>query len=409
MTMIVQKYGGTSIADVDKIKRAARRVCAARRADCDVVVVVSAVGKATDRLIEMAEEVCDAPPRRELDMLLATGEQVSIALMAMALQSDGCEAVSYTGGQIAIRTDTAFSSARIRSIDVQRIRRDCEAGRVVIVAGFQGVTEEGEITTLGRGGSDITAVALAAVLDADACELYTDVAGVFTCDPRIVPNARRLDRISYEEMFEMASTGSGIIHPRAVLFGMKYGVPIHIRHSQQEGEGTYVVQETPAMEDILISGVALKPEIGRVTLSIVPHKPGVVAAVFSAIAEADILVDDIIQNEITRDTATISFTVEHADLADVKPIVESLCAKVGGELTIDVGLAKVSAVGVGMKSHAGVAAKMFQALAEANINIANITTSEIKISVIIDKADGEAAALAIHNAFGLDRSGACRE
>ncbi|TVQ78954.1 MAG: aspartate kinase [Phycisphaeraceae bacterium] len=427
MGIVVQKFGGSSVADVERMRRCSRWVMRAVDAGHRVVVVVSAMGKATDRLVELAEEAWSGPgtmafergeggevrvkpgsgpPRREVDMLLSTGEQVSIAAMSIVLEAQGQPAISFTGRQIGMTTDASHTRARIESIDAGAIRKQLDAGRVVVVAGFQGVTPEGEITTLGRGGSDTTAVALAAALGAEACEIYTDVDGVYTADPRIVPNARRIDWISYEAMLEMAALGAKVMHPRAVQFGARYGVPILVLHSQQEGPGTLISERIEGMEKIEVAGVAIKADLGRVTLTGLPNKPGVAAAIFAMLADHQILVDDIIQTVVPNgeggSAVTVSFTVEHSDLADLPPVMDKVLEAVGGgKSTIDVGFSKVSAVGVGIRSHAAVAAVMFRALADAGINIANITTSEIKVCTIVEKADGERALRAIHDAFGL--------
>jgi aspartate kinase len=405
MPTIVQKFGGTSVADPARIMRCAQRVVDARREGHRVAVVVSAMGHTTDELIDLASKVSAAPSPREMDMLMATGEQVSVALMAMALHSLGCDAVSLTGGQAGIDTDSAHRKARITAIDHARLRRVLGAGAVPVVCGFQGVSPGGDITTLGRGGSDTTAVALAAALDvaADggACEIFTDVDGVYTADPRIVPNAAKLRSISYEEMLELASMGAAVMHPRAVLFGEKFGVPIHVRHSQRPDAGTLIVPEEQAMEDIVVVGCALKPDLGRVSLKGLPRADGIEAQIFEAIAAANVSVDDIVQTEF-GDAATIAFTVEHGDIAEVKSICQALVGRLGrGDIDIEVGLAKVSAVGTGMKSHSGVASRMFRALADAGIRIHNITTSEIKISCIVDRQHGERGLQAVHDAFGL--------
>jgi aspartate kinase len=411
MPTIVHKYGGTSVSDPERILRCARRVASARGAGNRVVVVVSAMGHTTDELIELARRVAPAPSPREMDMLMATGEQVSVALMAMALHSLGVDAVSMTGGQAGIATDGAHRKARILRIDCARLEAVLAAGGVPVVCGFQGVDEEGDITTLGRGGSDTTAVALAAALgvarDGGVCEIYTDVDGVYTADPRIVPNASKLRHISYEEMLELAALGAAVMHPRAVLFGEKFGVPIHVRHSQRPDEGTLIVPEEDIMEDIVVVGCALKPDLGRVSLKGLPRNDrGIQAKIFEPIAAANIGVDDIVQTEF-GETTTIAFTVEHGDIADVKSLCKGLIEGLGqGDLAIEVGLAKVSAVGTGMKSHSGVASRMFRALADTGIVIHNITTSEIKVSCIIDRQDGERALQAVHDAFGLAAGGA---
>jgi len=401
MGLSVLKFGGTSVATTDLIRAAARRITdiAAER---EVVVVVSAMGQTTDDLLTLADAVNPYPPKRETDMLLASGEQVSIALLAMALHALGTPAVSFTAPQVAIRTTASHTRARIRSIDTARMTAELKAGRVVIVAGFQGVTEDGQITTLGRGGSDTTAVALAAALGAEVCEIFTDVDGVYTADPRLVPEARKLERISYDEMLELAVLGAGVMHSRAVQFGQRYQVPIHVRHSRKSDAGTLITQENPEMENASVVGCALKENLGRVSLRDLPNRPGVDAAIFVALAQADINVDDIIQNEASGGGMNISFTVEHRDLSDIKSAMERVLAEFGrGEQLIDVGLSRVSVVGLGMRHHTGVAAKMFTALADAGINIFNITTSEIKISCIINRSDGERALKAVHAAFGL--------
>jgi aspartate kinase len=410
--LIVQKFGGTSVADAQRIHRAAARAITAKKAGNQVVVVVSAMGESTDQLIELARQVCQyekaehcEPPKREMDQLLATGEQVTIALMAMAMYAQGQEAISFTGGQIGLVTDHAFSKARIQSINKQRIFDQLMEGKIVIVAGFQGVTPEGDYTTLGRGGSNATLVALGAVLEADVCENYTDVDGIFTADPRLVPTARKIDRISYDEMLELSGLGASVLQTRAVEFAKKYNVPLHVRNSQNDKEGTWIVAETPNMENIVVSGAALKKDLIRVTIKDVPDRPGTAAKIFGDIAAANIVVDDIIQNVLDDNTASVSFTVEHGDMHDIKPVVEKLISELGGgtKAIYQGDLCKVSVVGVGMRGHTGVAQRMFRALAEAKINIQNITTSEIKISCIIAKADGPAALRLVHEAFELGR------
>jgi aspartate kinase len=413
MALIVQKYGGTSVGDPERLRRCAARSVQTQRDGHQVVVVVSAMGHATDHLIDLAGQVAARPSPRELDMLMATGEQVSIALMAMAIQSQGGQAVSMTGGQLGIRTDAGHTRARIRQIDASRIRAELDRGRIVVAAGFQGITEDGEITTLGRGGSDTTAVALAAALAASppatpatpatrtVCDIFTDVDGVYTADPRLVPTARKLERISYEEMLELASLGAGVMQSRAVLFGQKYSVPIHVRHSAKPDAGTLITTETPAMEDIAVVGCALKRDLGRISLRRVPNNPGVQGMVFRHIADRNIVVDDIMQTD-HGDRANLSFTVEHGDLADVKLAAAQALEELGtGELAVEIGLAKVSAVGVGMRTHSGVAARMFAALGDADIPIANITTSEIKISCIVPQEHAETALQVVHDAFEL--------
>ena len=404
MGIVVQKFGGTSVATAEKIHDAARKVIVAKTSGHQVVVVVSAMGHTTDELIDLARQVSPNPPKREMDQLLATGEQVTIALIAMAIHAQGHEAISFTGGQIGLITDTVHSKARIREIDKRRIITELEAGKIVIVAGFQGVTDQGDITTLGRGGSNASLVALGAVLKAEVCENYTDVDGVFTADPRIVPNARKIGRISYDEMLELSSVGAGVLQTRAVEFAKKYNVPIHVRNSAHDGEGTWIVAETPAMEHILVSGCALKTDLTRVTLKNIPDRPGIVARIFTAIGAANIVVDDIIQNVMDDGTANISFTVEHGDMADLKLVVEKLRAELGGAANYNRDLAKVSVVGVGMKQATGVASTMFRALAQQQVNIQNISTSEIRISCLVAGEDAQKALQAVHAAFGLDKS-----
>ncbi|MCC6661343.1 MAG: aspartate kinase [Phycisphaerales bacterium] len=427
MPLLVQKFGGSSVADPDRIRRCAQRAYDARRRGNDVIVVVSAMGKTTDRLIELAGDVTPSPPKREMDQLLATGEQVTCAVTAMAIDALGQPAVSLTGPQVGFHTDGSHTKARIRSINEAAIRKHLGDGRIVVVAGFQGVGPDGSVTTLGRGGSDTTAVALAAALRAEECEIFTDVDGVYTADPRIVEDARKIERISYEGIIELAAVGAKVMALRSVLLGAKYNVPIHVRHSMLPDAGTMIVPETAEMEHEQVTGVALKTNLGRVFIPSLPNTPGVQGRIFAAIAEANIMVDDIIQNEITGtgaggDTMNVSFTLEHSDLADIKPVLDRILSELDaapgrgvgsagwGAVRVDVGLCKVSAVGVGMRSHTGVAARMFRALAEAEsggggggIRIQNITTSEIKISCILAKEDGERALRAVHEAFGLGR------
>ena len=411
MGLIVQKFGGSSVATPEKIHAAARKAIAQKDKGNQVVVVVSAMGDTTDDLINIAKQVCEhngihvPPPKREMDQLLVTGEQITIALMAMAIHAQGHGAISFTGGQIGLLTDTAFSKARIQSINKQRIFEQLKEGKIVIIAGFQGMTPEGDYTTLGRGGSNATLVAVGAVLNADVCENFTDVDGIYTADPRIVKNARKIDRISYDEMLELAGLGASVLQTRAVEFAKKYNVPIHVRNSAHDGEGTWIVAETPNMEHIVVSGAALKTNISRVTLKCVPDKPGIAARIFGEIAAAKIIVDDIIQNVMDDNTANISFTVEQGELIDLKAVVEQLLKDLGGsaKATYKDELSKVSVVGVGMRVHPGVAERMFGALAKAGINIQNITTSEIKISCIIAKDDGARALQLVHDAFELEK------
>jgi len=403
MKLIVQKFGGTSVSDAERINRAARRAIMAKSQGKQVVMVVSAMGKTTDQLVTLANQITDNPPRREMDMLLSTGEQISIALMAMAIHHMGHEAISMTGPQIGLITDNAHTKARIQSIEAQRIYKHLEDGRIVIVAGFQGMDDEGNITTLGRGGSDTSAVALAAVLKADTCEIYTDVNGIYTADPRIAPKARKLEKISYDEILELASLGAGVMHSRSIEFGKKYDVTIHVRSSLTDEPGTIICQEIPEMEEIAVRGATLKKDLARIIMTGVPDRRGVAGQIFQAIAENNVVVDDIIQNPQADNRANIGFTVDKSDFREARAIAEKLNEQLGGQgVVFDDQVAKVSVVGVGMRSHTGVAAKMFQALAEIDCNIENISTSEIKISCIIAVDEAEDALRKIHSAFDLD-------
>jgi len=403
MKVLVQKFGGTSVANAERIHRAARRAIRAKLQGYHVVVVVSAMGDTTDRLIALAKEITSAPPRRELDMLLTTGEQVSISLVAMAIHAAGHEAISLTGGQVGLITDTVHTKARIQAISVERIMQELNHGRVVIVAGFQGVDPAGEIYTLGRGASDTTAVALAAVLHAERCEIYTDVDGVYTTDPRLEPKARKIDVISYDEMLELASLGAGVMHSRAIEFGKKYGVEIHVRSSLSDAPGTLITKEVKQMEQIVVSGATLKKDLAQFVLPGLPNRPGVAAKVFAHLAEHNVVVDDIIQTVDQTGAASTSFTVDEHDLAECKLVVEEIRQDYRLKDVICHDVAKVSVVGVGMRSHTGVAQKMFGALADAQVNINAITTSEIKISCIITPTDGVKALRAVHAAFELDK------
>lgn len=401
MSIVVMKFGGSSVADAEKINAAARRAIQTRKAGHQVVMVVSAMGDSTDELVGLARQITADPPKREMDQLLATGEQVTISLMAMALEALGQPAISYTAGQIGIITDDVHTKARIKTINVRRIHEQLDAGRIVIVAGFQGVTADGAVTTLGRGGSNVTLVAIAAGLKADVCENFTDVDGIFTADPRAVPNARKIEKISYDEMLELASLGANVLHNRAVEFAKKYDVPIHVRSSLHNKKGTMIVAETQDMERIAVSGAALKDKMARVTLRDVKDQPGVAARVFHTIADANIVVDDIIQTIADDGTATISFTVDLGDLADARKVIDRLCQSLKCTAKFDDHLAKISVVGVGMRVHTGVAQRMFSALAKAGINIQNITTSEIRISCLIDRQQGKEALRLVHDAFEL--------
>ena len=402
--IIVQKYGGTSVADIGRIDNVAKRVVNTRRAGYDVVVIVSALGHTTDKLIDMALKVTTNPPDRELDMLLSTGEQASSALLAMAIHKLGSNAISFTGAQVGIITDGSFTKARIIDINARRIEEELKKGKIVIVAGFQGVSVNQDITTLGRGGSNLTAVALAKVLNAKMCEMYSDVEGVFTADPRIVKNARKIKKISYEEMFELASLGAQILQPRSIEFAMKFGVPIHVRSSFSSKSGTIISKEVKAMEHIVVSGVALNKDEAKVTICDVPDKPGIAAKIFKNLAKENINVDMIIQNVSRTGATDLSFTVMSSELNKTIKTAKDTAAKVGaGDVTVDKNIAKVSIVGIGMKSHSGVAANMFEALAEKGINIEMISTSEIKISCVVKKGLGEAAVRAIHEKFKLSK------
>jgi aspartate kinase len=400
MSLLVQKYGGTSVGSVDRIRSVATKVAAAKRAGHDLVVVVSAMAGETNRLIALAHEISEIPDEREKDVLLASGEQVSVALLGLALKELGQPVRSYLGHQVRIETDNAYGKARILSIDSTKIVQSLKAGEVVVVAGFQGVDEDDNITTLGRGGSDTSAVALAAFLDADACEIYTDVEGVFTTDPGICPGARKLARISYDEMIELASTGAKVLEIRSVEFAKNYSVPVHVRSTFSDSEGTWLVDEEDSMNDVLVSGVACDKNEAKITLIRVPDRPGLAAQIFGPIAEANIVVDMIIQNASEDGTTDMTFTVPKADHKKALTIVEkSLPTLHAKGIKVDTEIAKISVVGVGMRTHAGVAAKMFQVLAQEGINIEMISTSEIKISVVIDAKYTELAVRVLHDAF----------
>jgi len=403
MALYVHKYGGTSVGTVERIKYVAGKIDQARKQGDDIVVVVSAMSGETDRLLGLAREMQRQPNPRELDVLLSTGEQVTIALLCMALEAEGCPASSYTGAQARILTDAAHTKARILDIDTSRVRRDLEQGKVVVVAGFQGVNEEGDITTLGRGGSDTTAVALAAALKADECRIYTDVDGVYTTDPRVEPKARRLDRITFEEMLEMASLGSKVLQIRAVEFAGKYNVPLRVLSTFDDGPGTLITYEEEEMEQALISGIAFNRDEAKLTVEGVPDHPGIAASILGPIADANIEVDMIVQNVAENDTTDFTFTVHRNDYARALEILQGVCRDLGAnQVTGDDHIVKVSMVGVGMRSHAGIASKMFRALAEEGINIRMISTSEIKVSVVLDEKYLELAVRTLHETFGLD-------
>lgn len=403
MTLIVQKYGGTSVGSVDRIRNVATKVAKYRDQGHDIVVVVSAMSGVTNNLVAMANELQKEPSIREMDVLLSTGEQTTIALLCMALENIGYPARSYTGGQVRILTDSAFTKARIVSIDDGPIRKDLAEGKVVVVAGFQGVDEDGNITTLGRGGSDTTAVALAAALKAAECQIYTDVDGVYTTDPRLVPEARRLDRITFEEMLEMASLGAKVLQIRSVEFAGKYNVPLRVLSSFEDGPGTLIVSEEDAlMENPIISGIAFTKDETKLSILGVPDVPGMAFRVFGPISDANIEVDVIVQNVGADKTNDITFTVQRKDTDKATRILEKVAKEIGAKsIAVDNKVAKVSLVGVGMRSHAGIASKMFGALAAESINIQLITTSEIKISVVIEEKYLELAVRVLHAAFGL--------
>ncbi len=409
MGLIVQKYGGTSVGNTERIENVANKVIDWRGRGHQVVVVVSAMSGETDRLIGLAKNITSRPSPRELDVLLATGEQVTIALLCIALEKRGCPARSYTGGQARILTDNAHNKARIQDIKADSIRADLDAGRVVVVAGFQGVDEDGNITTLGRGGSDTTGVALAAALKADECQIYTDVDGVYTTDPRVVPEARRLDRITFEEMLEMASLGSKVLQIRSVEFAGKHNVPLRVLSSFQEGPGTLITfeeaNEAKQMENVLISGIAFNRDEAKLTVQGVPDRPGIAFSILGSVSAANIEVDMIIQN-IGRDgTTDFTFTVHRNDYERTLEILNEQAIRLGArEVSGDGKIAKLSLVGIGMRSHAGVASKMFEALAKEGINIRMISTSEIKISVVIDEKYLELGVRALHEAFGLEKA-----
>ena len=403
MPIIVQKYGGTSVGSVERIQAVADRVVAAREGGNDVVVVVSAMGDTTDDLMQMAHLIAPMPDPRELDMLLTAGERIAMSLLGIAINARGCKAASYTGSQAGIMTDTQHGSAKIVEIRPKRIIEALRSGVVVVLAGFQGLSmTQYEITTLGRGGSDLTAVAMAGAIGADVCEIYTDVAGVFTADPRVEPEARKVDLISYDEMLELAAAGAKVLQSRSVEYARRYGVKLHVRSSFDDTPGTWV-QEVDEMEGVLISGVALDADEAKVTLGGVPDRPGVAATVFRAIADDGISIDMIVQNVSHAGATDLSFTAPRADVPRVRAVMERVVADIGAEgYTVDDDIAKVSLVGAGMKTHPGVAADMFDALAEEGINIEMISTSPIRISCVVRRGDGERALGLVHHRFELD-------
>lgn len=407
MALIVQKYGGTSVADPERMRNVARHIAAMKAQENQLVIVVSAMGKATDNLLDLARQVSSAPTGREMDMLLTTGERISMSLLCMALQDLGVDAMSFTGSQVGIITDTVHGRAKILEIKGDRVREALSEGKVAVVAGFQGVSTAKEITTLGRGGSDTTAVALAAALKADVCEIYTDVTGVFTADPRIVPQARKLKHLEFDEMLEMAGAGSKVLALRSVEFARNHNVPIHVRSSFTWEQGTWVTGEVRKgeqnMEEPIISGVVHDASDAKITVLGVPDQPGVSAALFEPLASANVNVDMIVQNTSTAGTTDISFTLPKTDVANAQPIVERIAKQVGATgVTQDTNIAKISLVGAGMKSSPGIAAKMFRVLADNNVNIEMISTSTIRISVVVAAPMLEKAIRSLHTAFDLD-------
>lgn len=403
MSLIVQKYGGTSVANPERIKHVAARLLATQQQGHSVVGVVSAMSGVTDRLIQLAKEVSESPNRREIDVLLATGEQTTIALIAMAIEHLGGRAISLTGAQAGIVTNGLHTHAQIHHISAQQVREHLRDHKIVIIAGFQGVTAEGETTTLGRGGSDLTAIALASALQADSCQILTDVDGVFTCDPRLVPKARKIDTISYDEMLEMAASGSKVMQSRSVEFAKKYNVSFEVSNSFNTQPGTIVKEESPCMEQIVVRGISVERNQAKVTITDVPDRPGSAARIFTAIAQAQLNIDVIVQDVSAHGTTNISFTLHRDDLEKIGTMLDCVAQEIGaGEVRKEGEVAKLSVVGIGMRTHSGVAAKLFETLAQGDINIQMISTSEIKIAVIINEADIVSAARLAHTAFGLD-------
>lgn len=410
MALIVQKYGGTSVATIDKIKHVAKKVVEAKKAGNDLVVVVSAMAGETDRLIELAHKIVDKPHEREYDVLVSTGEQVSIALLSMAIQDLGFRAVSFLGFQIGIVTNDDFTKARILDIDSEKIANELKGGSIIVVAGFQGIDKQSNITTLGRGGSDTTAVAVAATLKADVCEIYTDVEGVYTTDPNICPNARKLERISYDEMLEMASLGAKVLHTRSVEFAKKNNVPIHVRSTFSQNTGTLVTKEDEIMERVVVSGITYNRKEAKITIVKVPDKPGIASKIFKPISETNINVDMILQNVSEDGFADVTFTVDETDCKKALSVIEGIAKEIGAaDVQYDKNIVKVSIIGVGMRSHAGVAAKMFTVLADEGINIMMISTSEIKISCVMDAKYAELGVRVLHDAFELGENVASEE
>ncbi|MFZ4116476.1 MAG: aspartate kinase [Chthoniobacterales bacterium] len=404
MPLIVQKYGGTSVANPERIKAVAQRLLETQQQGNSVVGVVSAMSGVTDSLLRLAKEVALTPARRELDMLLATGEQTTMALTAMAIEALGGKAVSMTGAQAGIVTDDFYTKAKIDQIIPEQIQEHLNQGAIVIVAGFQGETRQGDITTLGRGGSDLTAIALASALHADECHILTDVDGVFTCDPRIVPKAKKIEVIAYEEMLEMASSGSKVMQSRSVEFAKKFNVPFEVRSSFKNTSGTIVQEESPGMEQVVVRGISVEGNQAKVTITNVPDHPGCAARIFTAVAEAQLVIDVIVQDVSAHGTTNISFTLNNEELDKMGDLLERIAAEIGaGEVRKESGIAKLSVVGIGMRTHSGVAAKLFECLAQGGINIQMISTSEIKIAVIIEEESIRKAAQLTHTAFGLDK------
>ncbi len=405
MSILVQKYGGTSVGTPERIKHVARRVVETVEQGHQVVVVVSAMSGVTDNLIRLARAITSTPREREMDVLLATGEQTTIALLAMAIHALGHQAASLTGAQAGIITDAIHTRAKISKLTPERIHQMLDAGNVVIVAGFQGQTLEGQITTLGRGGSDLTAMALAAAVKADLCQIFTDVDGVYTCDPRVVPDACKIDEISYDEMLEMASSGSKVMQSRSVEFAKKFGVPFEVRSSFTQNTGTLVKEETMSMESVVIRGLSLEREQAKVTITNVPDRPGVAARIFNTIADADLTIDMIVQNVSVSGATDISFTLNRAELPRAEAALQPVMTEMGENsrlLALD-GIGKLSVVGIGMRSHSGVAAKLFEILSQGGVNIQMISTSEIKIAVIVEEARLDEAARIVHQGFGLEK------
>ncbi len=404
--LIVQKYGGTSVGSIERIRNVARRCLATQRQGHKVVVIVSAMSGETNRLLGLAKQISDIPDERELDVIASTGEQVSVGLVALAIHAEGGRAISLLGHQVKVLTDSAFARARIQAIDARAITDALEDGKIAVVAGFQGVDRDGNITTLGRGGSDTSGVAVAAALKADVCEIYTDVDGVYTADPNVVPSARKVSRISYEEMLELASLGAKVLQIRSVEFGMKFGVPIHVRSSFNDNEGTWVVPEEKAMESVVVSGVTATKDEAKITMHGISDQPGIQAMVLRPLAAAGIVVDVIVQAYVEGGRTNFTFTLPAADLARAKDLLVKQCSHLcpPDQIKSESGLSKVSVVGVGMRSHAGVALKMFEILAKENIAVQLIATSEIKISCVIDAKYAELAVRALHDGFALDRA-----